>query len=374
MSKSPAFETTNLIVPQIHDPPHSLDTYFFLDQAQEGLPGKTLFQLAGSVRWYILGLVLYGVASIALAVYIATCPSPGDPDVRVLPTGTLIVDQFYAGLLFSCVLTPAAIIIRKVSTEIALLHPFAISSRKPAKLKELDLMLDPGVWSMLHLFKYDCIAALVQAVLIISGAALVPIGALLIFTGTFASSFQSTVYVGMPTKHGNSMTMNIEAELTPQSFSKVVSGAEEVSDFFLDYGIDMFAGNILRQSGVLISIPDRLGPSSTTNLTYKDGVEYNGIVTFGWSSGCAYTNAITFTESTSSDAWMFNITFPNGKEFIGEDSWKPQTLMTNTTNDNGTVTTYYATIGVNSTTSNFNAASEEGAITTQGGAWISRVA
>lgn len=73
----------------------------------------------------------------------------------MLPSGNLAVDQFYAGLLLSSILTPAAIAIRKLSVELALLHPFAVAAATPTALQDLDLLMDPGLSAMLRLFKYD---------------------------------------------------------------------------------------------------------------------------------------------------------------------------------------------------------------------------
>lgn len=77
----------------------------------------------------------------------------------------------------------------------------------------------------------------------------------------------------------------------------------------------MFKGNVIRQTGVISSTPGLLGPVATTNLTYHEDVRYDGIVTYKWSSGCQYTDSITFTEASESDAWIWNVTFPNGQNY-----------------------------------------------------------
>src|ERR1700722_2236215 len=116
-----------------------------------GLPGKLLFRLRGSIRWYVLAVGIYAIAGVGAAVYVLRCARPS-PTSTVLPTGNLKVDSFYSGVALSVLLTPAAIMIRRIAYELALLHPFAIASTHRTDLADLDTLMDPGFSAAFRLF------------------------------------------------------------------------------------------------------------------------------------------------------------------------------------------------------------------------------
>jgi hypothetical protein len=191
----------------------------------------------------LLAVGVYGIAGIGLAIYILRCPVHS-PAYRVLPTGDLKADQFYSGIALS-VLTPAAIMIRRIAYEVALLHPFAIASTMPTDVADLDTLMDPGIWAITRLFKYSRMRATIQAFLLAAGAFLVPIGTLLIFTGTYAASLSRIANVGMPTISNNMMTLDIEMSYSfsgPRLYK---------NDSFLNLATNTFVGNLIRQTGVL---------------------------------------------------------------------------------------------------------------------------
>ena len=96
--------------------------------AVDGQSGKKLFWSEGSLRWYLLGLTLFALVSLCVAIYVVGCAVPSST-VGVLPTGwSLAVDPFYSGLALSLSLTLAAIVIRKIPYELAMLQPFAVTS------------------------------------------------------------------------------------------------------------------------------------------------------------------------------------------------------------------------------------------------------
>jgi hypothetical protein len=334
-----------------------------------GLPGSLLYQLDKTILSYLLVIVAYAIAAFCFALHVASCPWEA-PTIKVLPTKNLRVDQFYCSLALSFVMTPAAIIIRKMAVDLALLHPFALASKKPVKVSDLDNLMDPGLWSALYLFKYSFFAGVVQVFLIVVGATLVPVGTLLVYTGTYSAPLLGTAVVGMPTQWNNMMTMYIEMTVGSGSNQNTISS----NNLFADVGIDMFKGNIIRQTGVLSSTSGLLGPVATTNLTYEEDVRYDGIVTYEWSSGCQYTDSITFTEVTGSYEWIWNVTFPNGQEHTGIDAWESSLLVANTSSSKSNTTTYYATLGTVQETVNMDAALAESGITVSNGSWISRVA
>jgi hypothetical protein len=62
-----------------------------------------------------------------------------------------------------------------------------------------------------------------------------------------------------------------------------------------------------------LDIPNPLGPSSTSNLTLLEGVNYEGIISYHWSSKCEVTDEITFTKPVLQYGDPSTIfTFPDG--------------------------------------------------------------
>lgn len=338
-------------------------------QTPVGLPGSLLFRFEKTILWYLFAVAVYAVAAFFFALYISTCPSEA-PVIKVLPTKNLKVDQFYCSLALSFLLTPVAIIIRKIAVDLAMLHPFAIASKQPVKVSDLDRLMDPGLSSALQLFKYSTFAATVQIFLLVVGSALVPVGTLLVYTGTYSAPLLGTAAVGMPTSLHNMMVLSIDMG--------AYSGAAQNSlidsnNLFSDLGIDMFKGNVIRQTGVVSPTSQRLGPVATTNLTYEEDVRYDGIVTYEWDPGCEYTDSITFTEVTGDYEWLFNVTFPNGEQSLGQDAWESKILVANTSSSESGTTSYYAVLGTVEETVNMSEALAESAIQVVNGSWISRI-
>ena len=339
-------------------------------QSPVGLPGSLLFRIEKTILWYLLAITVYAVAAFGFALYLSTCPWEA-PAIKVLPTKNLEIDPFYCSLALSFVMTPAAITIRKITVNLALLHPFAIASKNPVKVSDLDNLMDPGLSSALHLFKYSIFAGAVQVFLLVAGSTLVPVGTLLMYAGTYSAPLLGTAVVGMPTLFHNMMTMDIEMGIDEYGASQ--KNLTNSNNFFADLGIDLFKGNVIRQTGVITSTSPLLGPVATTNLTYEEDVRYDGIITYEWASGCEYTDSITFTEITGEYEWLFNVTFPNGEDFLDLDAWESKLLVANTSSGESGTTTYYATLGTVEETVNMNEALTESAIQVSNGSWISRV-
>lgn len=323
------------------------------DQLVVGLPGRLLYRFGGSIRWYFLSITIYILAAIFAAVYILFCPLASSGN-RVLPIWNTEVNQFYSGLALSFLLTPAAVITRQISHDYALIHPFAIASVQPVSLSDLDTLMDPGLSATLRLFRHAPWTGLIQALLTISGVALVPLGTLMVYTGTYSAPLSSSTVVGMPTMYNNMMALYIEMD-----------------NLFLSTAMDMFLGSVISQTGVVPDTSYRLGPSPTSNLTYDDTKRYSGIVTYTWDAQCSYADDIEYTEESGDYAWNFNITFPNGDSYVNRDAWESNIFLSRRPGDN---TSYFAVIGTNEETVNLDAATNASAISQVGGAWISRVA
>jgi hypothetical protein len=107
--------------------------------------GRRLYRLQEhSIIWLVLGVCLYTLASCGLLGWTLVGPRI-DPGHTILGTGQLKVDQFYSGLALSLLLAPVAIMIRRIANQLALIHPFAIASRQPVTMADLDKLMDPGV-------------------------------------------------------------------------------------------------------------------------------------------------------------------------------------------------------------------------------------
>jgi len=123
--------------------------------------------------WFILAISVYALGSAAFAVCVFLGPML-DPGRRVLRIGNLKVDQFYFSLALSTLLAPAAVIIRRITHDMALLHPFAVPSASPMRVADFDIMMDPGVKAAAKLKRYSVSSASVQGFLRVAGAYLMP--------------------------------------------------------------------------------------------------------------------------------------------------------------------------------------------------------
>jgi hypothetical protein len=288
---------------------------------QAGAQGKTLYSLKGNVRYYYLIIVAYTVAAFGVLIWaVSGPPLPGGR--RVLRAGSLKVDSFYSGLALSALLTPAAILIRKISKDVGMLHPFALAAQKPVKASDFDRIMDPGPLSLPTIARYSFFRAMVQAVLMLSGALLVPIGTLIVTVGPYAAQNLGLGVVGLPTTGGSgAMTMSISMELGFGDSNTPVYGS---LDTFLPVLTDSYLGAVVSASGLTSNTPSRLGPIQTSNLTFDTDVQYNGLVTFEWAANCEYVgdDEIKYTAQAEESAWIVNFTWPDGT-MNTSDVWNP---------------------------------------------------
>jgi hypothetical protein len=225
------------------------------------------------------------------------------PGKRVLQTGSIKVDQFYSGLVLSIALAPAGILIRRISSDLGLFHPFAIASQASVPLADLDRMMNPGMGAARTTLLYSWWHFVVQLYLLTVGAILVPTGTLLVTTGDYTPNTNGTAVVGMPT-------------FLPYSPGDGGYGASRMmSDDLMPVLLDEFKGRFIAQAGFLSAIEPPLGPPSTVNLTYEEGVRYDGIVTYNWDAGCNATDDIKF-EIFPDPNWgeIVRFTFPDGSK------------------------------------------------------------
>jgi hypothetical protein len=162
---------------------------------------QRIFRFKESIRWYVLVILVYGLAGLGVLAWALKCPPLGNGR-RVLQTGDLKVDQLLSGLALSAIFAPAGIMVRRVANDLALSHPFAMASRKNVKVADLDRLMEPGLLAVLALAKCSVAFAIVQACLIVAGALIVPVATLLVSTGNYTVPATGIGVVGLPTLVG----------------------------------------------------------------------------------------------------------------------------------------------------------------------------
>ncbi|KAF2467614.1 uncharacterized protein BDR25DRAFT_344728 [Lindgomyces ingoldianus] len=246
--------------------------------------GRQIFRFSACLFWCILAVSLYTIATLFVLIWAFRGPQLPNHQ-RVFRTGNLKVNQFFSGMALSALLTPAAILSRKLSYDFMSLHPFAIAARRPVRIGDLDRMVDfHGV--------------------------LVPIGTLMITTGTYAPPTPGHAVIGIPTFSGGIYTLSHAVAYTGEGPHNPSYGPE---DQFLAMIANKLSGDIMSQTGFISSGGRNthiLGPISTANITYKSGVEYKGIVTFKWNPNCSPAREdISYHRGNNSVTYF---TFPNG--------------------------------------------------------------
>ncbi|ORY18319.1 hypothetical protein BCR34DRAFT_473471 [Clohesyomyces aquaticus] len=298
-------DSSNVVLGPRYGPPPA---DYPMDKAGQG---KELFRFSACLFWCILAVALYTVATLFILIW--ACKGPELPNhQRVFRTGHLKVNQFYSGIALSAILTPAAILARKLSYDFMSLHPFAIAARRPVRVGDLDRMIDfhGGPFAVAALSQYSAWNGIMQTILLGAGMLLVPIGTLMITTGSYTPPTPGYAVVGMPTFSGGINTL-----------SKAMAYAGD-GPHIADYGLPdqflamiqkKFQGDMMSQTGFVASGSANtrtLGPTTTANLTYEPGVQYKGIVTFRYNPNCSPARKeISYYRANTSVTYF---TFPNG--------------------------------------------------------------
>jgi len=262
-------------------------------------------RISDSLRWYLPPTATYTISLLCVLIWISTGPIfPSTPSSRVLRTGGLHVNQFYSGLFLSAILTPAAVVIRQVSDSFAQIHPFSLAASTPIKSTDLDRLVDPGVLDLQYLWKYSKRTATLQSLLMLVGMLLVPLGTLTVTTGTYVPQTNGRAVVGMPTYDPDHQIMVLDIMDTFQENIDLNQFATTVAN--------VVKGDIVTQNGILSSTPAILGPVASTNISFENGVQYQGVVAYTWEAGCETAESdIGFEWDGGLSA---NFTFPNGKK------------------------------------------------------------
>lgn len=203
---------------------------------------ESLLKCKEPLRWYLGGLILYTIWILAIIGWCYSGPVYAGQFKRVLSTGNLRVDQFYAGAASVSFLVPAAALIDLVCREFGLLHPFSIAHRVPVSAADMDTMIDTGVFSLTAVWKYSRRRAVMQAMLLLIGVSVVPISSLILATGQYAPQTRDQGVVGLPAYPSN--LMNLSSTMGYNGSGPFVSRFDD-SDFFLTMLGDTFRGSLV---------------------------------------------------------------------------------------------------------------------------------
>lgn len=237
----------------------------------------------------------------------------GNGGLKVLRTGNFTVNQIYSGLILSSFLTPAAILIRKLSADLGRIHPFAIASGRLVEINHLDTMMDPGLFATLTTFRYSVWHALVQSFLLLAGALIVPVGTLVVTTGLYTPKSNGQALTGMPVPARSTAYNGITGR---DLRFDAESGYNGVLDAISPSLLLNFKSEVTSNYGQLLDYPSSLGPvnSPANNITYDTGFEYRGVLGFYWQANCAATTDVQYTAryNDSSDVTNMFYEFSDG--------------------------------------------------------------
>lgn len=283
-------------------------------------PPKSLYRIKKTSILGTLAILLYAAIAIATLLWsLGGDPISSGRGRHVLRTSAALkIDQFYSGIALAALLTPGAMLIRHLSDDFGRLHLFALAARGPVRVGDFDRMMDFGPLALWTLWRYSKSTAGYQGLLMLTGALLVPVGSLIVTTGSYAPKTAGLAVVGMPVAfqapEGLPAWMgNLSAAMGYDGTEPFVPSYDE-NDVFLEMVIASMRGSIIDQTGMVRDVSAELGPISTANITFQTGVQYNGIVTLEWDGGCVNAeNEISYTFGYAQDGSKYvNFTFPDG--------------------------------------------------------------
>ncbi|KAH0175045.1 hypothetical protein KCU67_g455, partial [Aureobasidium melanogenum] len=257
--------------------------------------GRNLYKTDKLLVLYLLIIFFYFVAFFSFTGWSIIGPNfNGDGGLKVLRTGGLVVNQIYSGLILSTFLTPAAIVSRKLSADLGGIHPFAIASRRPVEINHLDTMMDPGLFATLTTFRYSVWHALVQSFLLLAGALIVPVGTLVVTTGSYTPQANGRALTGIPVPAGST---SYNGETARDLRFDAESGYNGVNDAISPSLLLNFKSEVTSNYGQLLDYPSSLGPVSSpaNSITYHTGFEYRGVLGFYWQANCAAATDVQHT-------------------------------------------------------------------------------
>lgn len=146
----------------------------------------------------------------------------------------------------------------------------------------MDLIMDPGVFALPAMLRYSSWYSLVQAVLLLCGFLLVPVGTLILTVDDYAPQRLGHAVIGLPSARGNPYALSTSMGSTLGSDA----GNFGLDDRVLPIVTAAMRGIALTLPTSVNATPGILGPSATLNITYQQNVRYHGIVTYHWNGHC----------------------------------------------------------------------------------------
>jgi len=201
-------------------------------------------------------------------------------------------------------------LLRNLSNDFMSLHPFAIAARRPVRIGDLDRMMDAqgGPFVVAALTKYSAWNGIMQTVLMCAGWMLVPIGTLMLTTGSYAPQTPGSSVVGLPTMAGG---VNVLSSSMAYSGNETFIPKYDGSDTFLTLVGSAFKGSLISQSGTFNPSSGTLGPIPTANISFEGGVRYEGLITYQWAANCEPARGdISYSKLPDNSTVLF--TFPDG--------------------------------------------------------------
>jgi hypothetical protein len=241
---------------------------------------------------------------------------------RVLRTGNTPVNQFYAGLALSAILAPAAMFLRLASAEISSLHPFALAARKAVRISDLDLIMDPGVFAIRAMLRYSMWFSLVQALLLVCGFLLVPVGTLILTVDNYAPQSLGQAVVGIPAIRGNPLTLSTSMGGTIGP----IAGKFGSDDQFFPVVTALMRGIATTLPASVDATPGILGPTSTLNITFQPNVRHHGVITYHWSGNCMPADD-EISMDWDGESENITFTFPDGTQNSTSSSMITSSLL-----------------------------------------------
>ncbi|KAF2196972.1 hypothetical protein GQ43DRAFT_497371 [Delitschia confertaspora ATCC 74209] len=333
------------------------------------------------LKWHLIGILLYILTLFVIIGFAYSGPSlHGAWSQRVLPTGSIKVDQFYSGIASVGLMVPAAALISQICMQFGLLHPFSIAHRVPVSAADLDRMIDVGPMSLWTVWKYSPWRAGMVGTLMVIGAAIVPVSSLILATGNHAPRIRHTGVVGIPVVPSN--ILNMSSSMGYSGLGPFNPQFDSSKDLVLAMIADTYKGYIVSRKMLLNRTTHQLGPVATLNLTFTPGATYEGVVSFRWEAQCEPAHEdIEYTIGEASGKPKVTFVFPDGTE-NESSSWDKggsTTIYMWNDGEKGVSglprgrTTFIAQASLMENYNSTRPLGEEGITATNQGTWISRV-
>jgi hypothetical protein len=233
----------------------------------------------------------------------------------VLVTHNTPIDQFYSGLVLSAILAPIALLIRSTGSECSRFHPFAIASTTPITIADFDRMADPGSFAIGVTFKYSIGKAFVRAVLMLSGFLLVPLGTLILTTGSYTPPTRGQSVLPIPTRQGGLAPLHVAMNYNTNVSSKGFEPLFTDKDIVLSLATSAYSGSLSSVTDQFPVIPRQIGPRPQFSVALGLDVVYEDVVSYSWAGNCVdAAEEVPYAISEAAGVHNVNFTFHDGSQ------------------------------------------------------------